>query len=336
MKSSCLIACFILSGAIKLSAAAPEDISISVNPAVAHVTIGDSLTVFCRVSAPPGISVSEPFVRTSSSLVDIGKPQAVPSQGGTASSPGEYRFLMYIFASDTLQVGPFAIRYTAADGDSGTVESDIITVIARGVVDSPEASPLPNRDPFEIAGYTMLFWLIVFLAVMAAAALIARGIVLYRRKKAARPVYEGPIDEKGEFERIRALKLFESGHYKELYFLVSTALRGFIHRNLNFDAMYETTHEITGNLSKCPENPELTGALALILEESDRVKFAKYTPAPEQVSTVIDRTLKPVTALLEEIERRKKLEEAACEGSPHEHVPVHISSLSVEKRKGGE
>ena len=115
-----------------------------------------------------------------------------------------------------------------------------------------------------------------------------------------------PIDEIGEFIRIRNMKLYESGRLKELYILLSAAMRGFIHRNMKFDALYETTEEIEKKLFETSSDNKTLMEMGEILEESDIVKFAKFNPSTELSSSVIDRAIKPVKTMLDEINRKKE------------------------------
>ena len=87
-----------------------------------------------------------------------------------------------------------------------------------------------------------------------------------------------PIDEIGEFERIRAMGLAEKGQIKELYILVSNATRGFIYRKMNYDAIYRTSWEIIEHFRKSGCENRIYESVKEILNESDMVKFAQVFP----------------------------------------------------------
>ncbi len=304
-----LVLFFIMFGMVPISVSStPDSVTIRLDASTSHVTIGDSLSVFCTVTTPDDVQTSEPYLIYKSPLFDIEKQWEKSERADTGSVNEHYGFLLYVFAPDTLRVGPFIVQYVTAEGDTGIVQSDTIMFPVTGVVQDPESPPLPNRSPFEIASQGIPFWMIIVLALFILIAVVVGAYLMYRKKRSLRPVPMKPIDEIGEFERIRKLKLQESGRFKELYFLVSTALRGFIHRKMEFDALYETTHEITQNLTKTSQDTGITGSISEILEESDRVKFAKYTPAPEFSSSLIDRALEPVNTILADIERKKEAE----------------------------
>ena len=304
---------FIIFGVVPISiASTPVDVAIRLNASTSQVTIGDSLSLFCTVTIPADAHTSEPYLLNKSPLLDIEKQWEKTESTGTGTVNEHYGFLVYVFAPDTLRVGPFIVQYVSADGDTASLLSDTITFTVTGVVENPESPPLPNRIPLEIASRGIPLWMLIVLASLILIAALACAYFIYRKKRLKHFPMK-PIDEIGEFERIRKLKLSESVRFKELYFLVSTAMRGFIHRKMEFDAMYETTHEITQNLAKSPRDAGIKNSLSEILEESDRVKFARHIPSPELTSSLIDRAIEPVKAILAEIERKKEAEAAAAQ-----------------------
>jgi len=143
---------------------------------------------------------------------------------------------------------------------------------------------------------------------------VAAFLILRRRKSPEPAVAIGrPLDEIAEFENIRARHLTETGQIKELYAQVSGALRGFVHRNMGFEALYSTTGEIRRKLARNWKDSETGDAIRAIFEESDMVKFAKYIPPEETSSTVIDRAIIPVKKALELIAEERERERAAEE-----------------------
>ncbi len=304
---------FIIFGLAPISTASTHDgLTIRLNTSTSQVTIGDSLSVFCTVIMPADVQASEPYHIGTSPLFDITKQWKKTENTGTGAIKEHYGFLLYVFAPDSLRVGPFIVQYTSADGDTASVLSDTITFPVNGVVENPESPPQPNRSPFVISSKGIPLWMLIVLASLILITALTCAYLIYRKKK-LKPVSMKPIDEIGEFEHIRKLKLSESGRIKELYFLVSTAMRGFIHRKMGFDAMYETTFEITNTLTINYQDTVIKSSISEILEESDRVKFAKYYPSTELSSSLIDRALEPVKTMLSEIESKKEAEASAAQ-----------------------
>jgi len=285
------------------------------------VTVGDSMAVSCRVNVPDGMTVSAPVYADADSLVELGAPTVseVKSDTGVVRT---YGYVTYAFSADSVRIGPFKVSWFAASGDSGTSVSNVIVIPVKSVVAPADTSLKPSRDPLAVASKGIPPWLIpVIIAVLAA---LAVWYALTRKKKplALVPLPPRPLDEIGEFEKIRSLGLRESGQLKELYLHVSTAMRGFMHRNMGFDALYETTEEIKRALSRTPFDTGLKDSIGRIFDEADMVKFAKYLPPEDLSATIIDRALTPVRTVLEqkalEIERARREEEER-----KKRVPAH-------------
>ncbi|HDY89808.1 MAG TPA: hypothetical protein ENH82_17040 [bacterium] len=316
------------------TASTPDDIRIRLDSSTSNVTFGDSISIFCSLTVPEGVQVSEPYLKTRSPFFDIEKQWEKTENIDSDVTDVHYGFLLYAFAPDTLHVGPFTVNYVNAEGDTGSVSSNTLTLPVTGIVENPESPPFPNRTPLEISSKGIPLWIIIVLIFLILIAVLITAYFIYRKNKSLKYIPMKPIDEIGEFERIRNMKLNEAGRVKELYFLVSSAMRGFIHRKMEFDAMYETTYEIKNYLSKTPEDTQISGAICEILEESDRVKFAKYSPTPEHTSTLIDRAIEPVKAKLDEIKRKK--EEEASAAAEAESKRSKSSMLISSERSGRE
>ncbi len=289
------------------SCAAPLPVLLELETDRSVVTVGDSLTVFCRISSLPDIEIESIGIDQSDASFDIENQWTVPP------SPDQQDeitlgFLLYAFSPDTLKIGPAFATYQTADGDSGTAVSNTLILPVTSLVDSPDAQPQPNRTPFAIASRGIPLWIIVLSLIILGIAIFIL-MKFFRKSKKTTIEIPKPVDEIEEFERIRGLHLIDDGKVKEHYLLLSFALRGFIYRNMNFDARMETTDEISRHLEHASFDSGIMDGILDMLRESDMVKFARYTPPAELSKTAIDRALHPVKTVLEEIERRKKIQE---------------------------
>ncbi len=287
------------------SSASSDTVTVEIAPSTYQVTIGDSLSIFCTVTFPDGVRCGEPQLSGDRNSLDITKQWQTQETKDTGGFREQYGYLTYAFVPDTLTVGPFIVDYIIADGTNGSALSNVITLVVGGFIENPEATPKANRLPFGIPSGGIPLWAVVCLLLLGAAIL---GIILYfvrRKKPVPLAVPAKSIDEIGEFERIRSMKLYESGRIRELYILMSSAMRGFIHRNMGFEALYKTSEEILSNISRQSHDTVIEQEIREIFEESDMVKFAKYSPPEDRTSTAIDRALVPVKKVLDTIAREK-------------------------------
>jgi hypothetical protein len=335
-----IISILVFTGGTSVRASLPADsVRVSISVSRGSLAIGDSVTVESAVTVPRGITATEPFPMEPDPLLDIEK-RDVREEPTASGAVRTYRFLAYISAVDTVRIGPFAVRWSSASGDSGSAVSNTLVIPIKGLVEKPDAAPKPSRAPLPIPSRGLPWWLIPL-----AAALVAAGAVWYllkRRKKpgAVVPVPLKPIDELDEFERIRLLRLLETGQVKELYASVSGAMRAFMHRNMGFEAMYRTTGEIKRALDRASVDPAVKESIRGIFDESDMVKFAKFIPPAERSSTIIDRALVPVRSVLEQAERERLAEEerkrAQTAGKPPAETPAHAGGGNPPAAGGGD
>ncbi len=286
--------------------------TIEISATRTGITLGDSLAVRCMVSVPAGVIAGVPYPAVENPFLEL-ELRSDAEESSDGETVKRYDFLTYVFSPDSARVGPFVVHYVTAAGDSGTVTSNTLEFPVRGMLRSPDDSPKPNRAPFDIPGSGLPGWGYALLAALGAALLAAWLLAKRKKRPAPVPVIERPLDEIGEFEQIRALHLRETGQVKELYAMVSGAMRGFVHRNMGFDALYSTTWEIRRTLSRTWKDRETAEIICAILEESDMVKFARFAPPDELSATYIDRAIDPVRKVLEQIAADRERERMADE-----------------------
>jgi LPXTG-motif cell wall-anchored protein len=300
----------------------PNPVTIEISASKAGISIGDSVSIRCTVTLPENTRAGVPFPKEKNPLIDLEQQQWTGEEKTPAGTVRRYGFLAYVAATDSVRLGPFAVDYVTAGGDSGQAVSNVLALKVTGVDAAPDSTLRPSRAPFEIGSKGIPSWLIPLAAVVLAA--LAAWFLLKRRKKrpAPAPVVVKPLDEIEEFESIRALHLREKGQVKELYAMVSTALRGFIGRNMGFDAVHSTTDEIRRMLERRWKDRGVTDSMRVILEESDMVKFAKYLPPDQYSDTVIDRAIVPVRSVLDQIAAERERERLAEEERKRAAAPA--------------
>ncbi len=311
-------------GAAAFPAPAPV---VELSTAAVEPMFGDSLSVRCLIHVPDGIVCGQP------SLPDDSSGEYVVRGRSESADTGEgavvYDILAWAFAPDSLRIGPMRIPWTSTAGDSGVAVSNVIILPVGGQLDqasAAKAAPRPSRTPIAVRSRGIsLFGLLLVALALVIAAFMVRYIRRTDQNVSEQAVDETPMDELGEFERIRALRLHERGRIRELYILVSDALRGFIHRNMNGRATYETTSEIMDDLTSTSVREEVITAFEGLFCEADMVKFARFMPLPETSASIIDRALEPLRTVLDDIEREKtRIAAEAARESSREAEPAAV------------
>lgn len=286
------------------AAASPAEPSLQISSSVSEVTFGDSITVFCDVVLPDDYVSAVPFTDTETPYLDIN----LSSQSTEEIDGGRiehFGFLTYVFSPDSVTVGPFYVTYSTAEGDTATVASNTISMPVASFAADSQAPPKPNRSPMEISSGGVPWWVLALILI----AIAAVAYLIYRARRSTDSIQHAelvkPADPLEEFERIRAMHLYEKGQVKELYFLLTIALRRFMHGHMGFEAMYSTTEEILASLDRNAPSPEIAAQLRSLLNEADMVKFARYRPPEDNCLSVVDRAEAPVIDILKVIEQEK-------------------------------
>jgi hypothetical protein len=81
-----------------------------------------------------------------------------------------------------------------------------------------------------------------------------------------------------ELVRIAELHLPEQNRFKEHYTLTSDCIRIYIERTFDIAVLERTTAEVQASLKKSTVQHEIARRFIGFLDESDIVKFAKFTP----------------------------------------------------------
>lgn len=157
-----------------------------------------------------------------------------------------------------------------------------------------------------------LWWLLLILAI------IALGVFLYLRKKKI-VIFERkpgipPFDE--AIQKLKMLdkkQLWQHQKTKEYYIELTEIVRGYIEKEWHIPALESTTDELHGfmldfiDIKKLPTNKATAIRLHKLLQESDLVKFAKYTPVSSEIemhrneAELLIKALKPKTEKTDEV-----------------------------------
>lgn len=242
-----------------------------------QLTVGDAVQLTLAVTHPAGYQVILP------TLPDAWGDYAVVSQSPATvvdNADGTATTTMRIDAR-LFQPGVFttpALEVSVTDGQGGlqTVMAapaavNVASVLQEGDSDlrdiKPQAVlPMPAAWPWVVAG-------------LAAAAVVAAVIWRARRREKLavdnRQADEIALDG---LSRIEGLRLPQQGNFKEHYTLVSDIVRVYIERRYGIPTLERTTGEIRPDLAGVDMPPQVSALLIAFLQESDLVKFSRWTP----------------------------------------------------------
>ncbi len=157
-----------------------------------------------------------------------------------------------------------------------------------------------------------LWWLLLLLAIIAIGIFIylrKKNIIIFERKPSI-PPYEEAL------QKLKALdkkQLWQHQRTKQYYIELTEIIRGYIEKEWHIPALESTTDELNGfmldfiAIKKIQINKEIANRLHKLLQESDLVKFAKYTPMASEIemhrneAEQLIKALKPKTEKKDEV-----------------------------------
>lgn len=183
-----------------------------------------------------------------------------------------------------LPVGPFIL-----DKDTILGKSVFLSVNTMEV-DTAATSIKPIKLPYT-QGYTldeMLPWILIVLGILIVLAIAYFVYSKYFKKDEDKnavyiPKEPAHIIAYRALDRLKTEQLWEQEKYKEYYTKLTDALRIYIDHKYKLNAMEQTSDETIIDLEQLKLlNTEIIIGLKTILTTADLVKFAKYSPKPDE------------------------------------------------------
>jgi len=282
--------------ALVLAAAAPPDVAVRVVVEPPVIPFHRQAEYRIEVEAPAGAKVSIPEMAGKfGGLAVYGPPERTREEirGGRVR-------IRETYVLDPIFMGYYPIAPAVVKVDDAreiTVPSPAIRVrdlTSEELMDAERFEE--NAGPAELPSPWLQPWVGWAAGAAAAVALgIAILLLVLKRVKRARVVPPRPPWEVA-FDRLRALdarKLPEAGEFQAFYVELSDILRVYIEDRFRIHAPEQTTPEF---LSEAARSGALTDAhqrrLGRFLKHCDRVKFAQYEPAVEEMECSFTLVLK--------------------------------------------
>ncbi len=142
------------------------------------------------------------------------------------------------------------------------------------------------KPPFVLADYyPWIFGILLLLFLICVAGYIIqrirnkKSIMPFKKEAPPLPPHEQAIKE---LDEIKQQKLWQQGLNKEYYTLITDTLRKYIEGRFGINAMEMTSGEILDIIRRENDADSVFENLKQILQLSDFVKFAKWTPLPDE------------------------------------------------------
>ena len=256
----------------------------------AKITVGDKLKYTIEVKADKGVTVELPgFAEFLGGFAITDYNKAEPKKSGDKVIY-KIQYTLDVYLAETYPIPPARITYTLGQGhDAKQIFTTPIFVTVESVLKT-EDNQLRDIKPVstpELKISRKLMFIIIGSAVLLIAVIVVLIIIVRRRKNYVAPAVPAHIIALKALEEIKARGLVEAGEIKEYYFLISNVLRHYIENRFELMAPEMTTEEFLQELGKTTViESKYQSILKDYLVHCDMVKFAKYSPSPDEIDEI--------------------------------------------------
>lgn len=267
-----------------------------------HITIGTPIQLRLQIEANESLHIFLDSIEVSEQEhIEADEPQA--KQIESKDMPiGKVRYEaiypLRAFTIGTHALPPITIKYTGADGDTGSIETPAYLFEVRSVK-SPGTTELKGiKGPWSAPPNWFLYILVVFLLIV----IVGAVALLYLRKR-AKPIdlQSAVVSQRQPHEiayeqlgRIEGMNWITQGKMKVYHTEISHVMRQYIAARYHIPALELTTAELLDRL-QTEDTPR--EQVQRFFTNCDLVKFARYSPTKpethermEEARRIVDET----------------------------------------------
>jgi hypothetical protein len=257
------------------------------------ITLGDPFLLTVVVDAAADHQVVDPGVARV--IGDFELIETLPAQQESQSSGSRltFRYRLTSFRLGDRAVPTIDVGYVDSKGVRGVARTEPQPITVASVVRPGEnvSDIKPLKPQLDVPGAPPVSAELLLALVGAAvfiAALLASFRLLQQMMAPSPPEVLTPAERAlRELGRIAALRLPESGKYKEHYELVSACLRRYALEEFGLAAPQRTTRELLAELERSGVEEQRARMLREVLSESDVVRFDHLVPGPARAQEVV-------------------------------------------------
>ena len=268
----------------------------------ANITIGDRIRLRLRIEADKNLPIYlDPIDLSEHENLEADKPQVkqIESESPpTGKTHYEVIYPLRAFAIGKHSLPPITIKYTSADGDSGSIQTPAYLFEVRFIKPAGATKMKGIKGPWSVPPNWFLYILAALMAIIA----IGATIFFYLRRR-AKPVNLQPevLPQRQPHEiayeqlnRIEGMNWVAQGEMRAYHTEISHVIRQYIAARYHIPALELTTQELLDRLQ--PEDiPK--DLVQQFFANCDWVKFARYSPTKpeahermEEARRIVDET----------------------------------------------
>lgn len=249
-----------------------------------RLTVGDRFTVTLRLSADNDARIAGPLADSLGPFTVVGRKEKTRAHRGRNEHFYELKLAGFQTGSFTLPRFVFIV----SQGDKiDTLSSDTLKAVISSVLPD-KMQDIHDLKPAEAFPNHWL-WLIPA-GLLALAGLAWLGYRLWLRYRRYREQLLAPLPPWDEalraLDAVPAADWLDQGQIKRYYYTLSEITKRYLERRFSFNALEQTTTEISQNL-KLGKAPHREGFVSF-LSRADMVKYAKIVPPRDEMDRAVE------------------------------------------------
>ncbi len=248
-----------------------------------RVTLGDEIRLILQMEEPANYKWVPPSLKTKLSPFEI---KDINIHEKTTW------LLLTTFQLGELTIPPIQLEVRDPAGNTRDVftKAQNVQVVSVGKrpTDKDDIRPIQGPVSLDVSFVRVFIFLVLAVSLVI---FLATKIILRRRKAKIDPETLLPAHERAclELERLKNRGWLSEGKAKEFYSELADILRRYLERRFGVEAFERTSFEILSDLRARNFGQALLGEAKEVLENSDLVKFAKFTPPASLADTLEEK-----------------------------------------------
>jgi len=297
-----------------------DDVTVQLTPALDEMAVGDPLELTVEVTHPAGTQALLPELGQSWGQFDVRSQSPVEViDNGDGTLTTRQTVEVTLFAPGDYKTPPLAV--TISDGSGALSQATaaqaaihVASVLAGLADDLPADAEIELRDIKPQASMPIpQEWLPIISGALALILVLAGGAWLFRRHRQRVLVDNRPADQIAleQLARVDELDYPGEGRFKAHYSLVTDCLRDYLERQYRIPARDRTAKEMKAALQQTRMSSQYVQAFTALFDDSDLVKFAKFTPTADAAYDLVDEARQLVTETAAEVKTQAEADRLA-------------------------
>ncbi|MBM3790972.1 MAG: hypothetical protein FJW35_11585 [Acidobacteria bacterium] len=302
----------------------PPDVEVRAAARPQKATVGEPIRIDIDITLPAGFQarleipgrnigefeILESFPGPAVPDADEGRPAGAPPTPAPTRSLHRARLVVAAYRPGEIEFPSPAIQLLDPGGRQTSIAGPAVPITIESVLEQGDAALMDLRRQAEVPEPVPWRLLVLLAALLAAASAAWWWLRARRRRRAEAPPLPVPKTDplesaEADLRDLIGRGLVEKGQVKQFYVLLSEIVRRILEAAYSIPTMEKTTSELVAGLSGAPiprpPDAELEKIETFLLG-CDMVKFAKYLPAPFEIS----ESIRSAFEILEECRRIRR------------------------------